>query len=449
MKKILLLLGMMIGVPFCMNAQNEMYFFSSPQKEEKTVPQKKETPKNKQESNTNPGKPTRFYVPSGSTVVINETDYDNYLIDEYNRRGQVMQNNGEEYEYIAPTRGGEWINNGYEGSASDYRDAERIIQSRDRRYSISVNSPYYFDIVYGLNSWDWNIYVDNWDAYIFPRFSNSAWSSWKFGPRSGFGFSFGWNSWDPWYPPYYASGWNSWGHYPGSWGGWYDPWYRPYYNSYWGWNDYYYPYYGRSSRRGHYDNRRQDWGYNSNRYNNNRNTSTRVQNNRRSYDTSNRMNVNRTPAWNNNRSNVTRNNSVRPSTRPAPNNNNRGNTGYRSTDPLRSGSTTRYVINEDGTSRVVNDRSTTRVNTNNRGSSVRTNSTYTRPSSTRSNVTRSVDRRRSVESNYNNSSRSTQTRTPSFERSTPRSSSSSSFNQGGSSRSNSSGGGGRSVNRRR
>ena len=64
-------------------------------------------------------------------------------------------------------RGGEWVN-GFEGSQDDYEYAMRIVRFRNPRYAIPVSSPLYWDVVYGLPSWDWNVYDDGLYAYVFP-----------------------------------------------------------------------------------------------------------------------------------------------------------------------------------------------------------------------------------------------------------------------------------------
>ena len=58
--------------------------------------------------------------------------------------------------------------NGFDGSEDDYEYATRIIRFRNPRYAISISSPLYWDVVYGLNPWDWNVYTDGLYAYAFP-----------------------------------------------------------------------------------------------------------------------------------------------------------------------------------------------------------------------------------------------------------------------------------------
>ena len=68
----------------------------------------------------------------------------------------------------------------------------RIVRFRNPRYAVSISSPYYWDIVYGLNSWDWNVYTDGMYAYAFPTFSNRLWWDWRYN-------SYGWGGY-----PYYG-----------------------------------------------------------------------------------------------------------------------------------------------------------------------------------------------------------------------------------------------------
>ena len=458
MRKIIVVISILCGVPLTLEAQNEMYFFSTEKKEEpqKVLVQKKATPKKQT---------TNIYVPSGSTVVISENQLKHDALDQYNRRGQVVVDGDNEYEYVAPSRGGEWLYDGFEGSYSDYSDAERAIRSRDRRYSISISSPYYWDVVYGLNSWDWNIYVDNWDAYIFPRFSNPFWSNWRFGSRSGFGFSLGYNSWNSWSYPY--SGWDYWGYNPGyywGWSGWGHG--HGYYPHYWhgGWGGGgYYPYYTRG-RRSYRDNRRYDgvsnWSTRSNRSSRGGTTRdyNRTSHGQNTYYPSNSTRNRGTTTVRSNTGQYV--GTSRDIVRPTVNGQSSNNRSVRSSN--------RYLDNR--TNRNTNDRSvrfnnvqntTTRNGVRvNSGTTNRSSIRYTRPSSTRSNTTRnrSVTTPRRSNTNYNNStttrsnsrsinnsSRSSRTTvTPS--RSTTRSTGSSYRSSGGSSRS--SGGSSRSTRTR-
>lgn len=447
MKKLLIFIGILVGVPFCIHAQNEMYFFSSSKNKENSekstlTKKQKETPE-KPRVQTADDQVRHFYVPSaGSTKVVHESELSRDALDEYNRRGQVLIAGDDEYGYIPPTQDGEWLNRGYEGSMSDYEDAERIIRTRDRRYAIDVNSPYYYDMVYGANSWDWNVYVDNRYAYVFPRQTNVMWSSWKFGRGARFGMSFGYSGYyDPWYSPYYPGyGYGGWG-YGGGWGypsyGWgghshWGGWYDPYYPSY-GWGGGYY--YGPSRRRGYRDNR-SSVGSNIGSTRDRRRSVGSSRNDRGSI-SSTRNSSRRT---NNNATSITR-----------PVNGSFGSGNSSSTGNGRD---------RVGDVRARNSSTTTRVRSNsqsvNNGSTFR----YTRPSSTRGNSTRSTRNRESYSnssstrnnsssrSNYNtrssninrtnsNSSSSTRNSSSFSPSSSSRSSGSSTRSSGGSSRSGS------------
>lgn len=296
MKKIILLIGILVGLPLSMVAQDDMYFFSSPKKEEKKTVQPKKVSQNQNVQQTSAKRQQMsVFIPnegSATVVIMDDKNKDLSEVDVYNRRGgSVIIEDDYQDPYAVQGRDGEWMNNGFQGNLNDFYDAEIAIKTRNPRYRVSVSSPLYWDAVYGLNSTDWNIYVDNFDAYIFPTFSNPAWSSWKFGPRYSFSFAFGrnsywggyYNSWggsyyDPWYgwggyyDPWYNRGYyNSWygGYYPGYWGGGY---YGGYYPGYWGGG-----YYGREYRNGrpvYRDNRRYESSSSSSRNNYGRQTAT-------------------------------------------------------------------------------------------------------------------------------------------------------------------------------
>lgn len=163
--------------------------------------------------------PTTIYSSPGSTtVVVKDRKGKIRNVDEYNRRYDsrdndfVMENdtlyiNEKEDDGLD----GEWVNGEFEGSQDDYEYATRIIRFRNPRYAISISSPLYWDVVYGLNSWDWNVYTDGLYAYAFPTFTNRLWWDWRYN-------SYGWGGY-----PYYGWGWNSWygPSWSFSWGGWY------------------------------------------------------------------------------------------------------------------------------------------------------------------------------------------------------------------------------------
>jgi hypothetical protein len=162
----------------------------------------------------------------GSTVIVRDGKGNVRDVDAYNRRYDAADNEftvKDDTLYIrekaANALDGEWVG-GFEGSQDDYEYAERIIRFRNPRYAIPVSSPYYWDVVYGLNSWDWNVYTDGYYAYAFPTFSNRLWWDWRWGSLGwgwgpGWHWNYGWNSW------YTGSYWGWGGYWPGYWnGGW-------------------------------------------------------------------------------------------------------------------------------------------------------------------------------------------------------------------------------------
>ena len=169
---------------------------------------------------------TTVYAAPGSTVVVKDVKGKVRDVDEYNRRYTSRDNNfsmENDTLYIEEkplNERGEWVN-GFEGSQDDYEYAMRIVRFRNPRYAIPVSSPLYWDVVYGLPSWDWNVYDDGLYAYVFPTYTNRLWWDWRWNYPYGasWGFSWGWSS--PWY-------YNSW-YYPGYWGG-------GYWGGYWGYH---------------------------------------------------------------------------------------------------------------------------------------------------------------------------------------------------------------------
>lgn len=211
MKKIVFLSLFALSLPLGMMAQStndDLYFVPSKDKEEPAPV--KETPKKREATTT-------IYTAPGTTVVVQDRKGNTRDVDEYNRRYDSRDNEfamEDDTLYITekeqPDLDGEWVNGEFEGSQDDYEYAERIIRFRNPRYAISISSPLYWDVVYGANSWDWNVYSDGLYAYAFPTFSNRLWWDWRYN-SFGSGFGFGWGS------PYY-------GGYAGYWGGWYGGW---------------------------------------------------------------------------------------------------------------------------------------------------------------------------------------------------------------------------------
>lgn len=228
MKKIVLASLMMVCLPYWAMSQSvddDLYFIPKKKAEKKeevkqevkvVVPQKQNT--------------TTVYAAPGSTVVVKDVKGKVRDVDEYNRRYTSRDNNfsmENDTLYIEEkplNERGEWVN-GFEGSQDDYEYAMRIVRFRNPRYAIPVSSPLYWDVVYGLPSWDWNVYDDGLYAYVFPTYTNRLWWDWRWNYPYGasWGFSWGWSS--PWY-------YNSW-YYPGYWGG-------GYWGGYWGHHHHHY-----------------------------------------------------------------------------------------------------------------------------------------------------------------------------------------------------------------
>ena len=180
-------------LPWTLVAQSiddDLYYTPSKNKEEKKeeVKQEKKVAAPVEEIVVKSNVPTTVYSSPGSTtVVVKDRKGNTRDVDEYNRRYDsrdndfVMENdtlyiNEKEDDGLD----GEWVNGEFEGSQDDYEYATRIIRFRNPRYAISISSPLYWDVVYGLNSWDWNVYTDGLYAYAFPTFTNRLWWDWRY-----------------------------------------------------------------------------------------------------------------------------------------------------------------------------------------------------------------------------------------------------------------------------
>mgnify|MGYP000414652836 CR=1 FL=1 len=187
MKKIVFLSLFALCLPWTLVAQSiddDLYYTPSKNKEEKKeeVKQEKKVAAPVEEIVVKSNVPTTVYSSPGSTtVVVKDRKGNTRDVDEYNRRYDsrdndfVMENdtlyiNEKEDDGLD----GEWVNGEFEGSQDDYEYATRIIRFRNPRYAISISSPLYWDVVYGLNSWDWNVYTDGLYAYAFPTFTNAC-----------------------------------------------------------------------------------------------------------------------------------------------------------------------------------------------------------------------------------------------------------------------------------
>lgn len=236
MKKIVFLSLLALCLPWTLSAQSvddDLYYVPSKKKEEKV--EKKQTPAGDAVVVKTNAPTTVYSSPGNTTIVVRDRKGNTRDVDEYNRRYDSRDNefvleNDTLYidEKDQPDLDGEWVN-GFSGSEDDYEYATRIIRFRNPRYAISISSPFYWDVVYGLNSWDWNVYTDGFYAYAFPTFSNRLWWDWRYG-------SYGWG----WGYPYYGFGWNSWygPSWSFGWGGWYGGW-----SGWWGHHHYYPGYY--------------------------------------------------------------------------------------------------------------------------------------------------------------------------------------------------------------
>ena len=179
MKKIVFLSLFALCLPWTLVAQSiddDLYYTPSKNKEEKKeeVKQEKKVAAPVEEIVVKSNVPTTVYSSPGSTtVVVKDRKGNTRDVDEYNRRYDsrdndfVMENdtlyiNEKEDDGLD----GEWVNGEFEGSQDDYEYATRIIRFRNPRYAISISSPLYWDVVYGLNSWDWNVYTDGLYAYL-------------------------------------------------------------------------------------------------------------------------------------------------------------------------------------------------------------------------------------------------------------------------------------------
>ena len=158
MKKIVYFLLFALCLPIGLMAQSvddDLYFIPSKDKQEKKeTPVKKETKK----------QVTNIYTSPGTTVVVQDRKGRTRDVDEYNRRydardNEFVMDNDTLYikEKSNPDLDGEWVTGEFNGTEDDYEYAERIIRFRNPRFAISISSPLYWDVVYGPNSWDWNV----------------------------------------------------------------------------------------------------------------------------------------------------------------------------------------------------------------------------------------------------------------------------------------------------
>lgn len=440
MKKFVLVSLLMTCLPFLLVAQtNDDLYFIPKKKTEKKVTSG--TPAKVVIENNQV--PTTVYASPGTTIVVKDTDGDLRDVDEYNRRYTSrdntfsMENDTLYIEEKPYNERGEWVN-GFEGSQSDYEYAMRIIRFRNPRYAIPVSSPLYWEVVYALPSWEWNVFDDGYYAYAFPTYTNRLWWDWRFN------YSWSWRSswyYNSWYGPGYWYG--------GYWGGW------PHYHHHHHWHPghHHHPHYAWGGVGGYWGG---GHGWNGSSARNPGIHAGRYTNNYRGYiATTGSSNSHRVSATSNRNSRDRYVNDVRQ------NNNRNGHT-------VRNSG--RVVTAKDGSSSVRPQRSAVRgrnnASVNNKEAhGGRSNNVYTRPaqgkssSYDRQSSTRSTVNRSSSSSTYqrrsgaaergayrsNSSSRSSNNNRSSYNNSSSRSSSSrSSYSSGNSSSrsSYSSGGGG-------
>lgn len=229
MKKIVLLLVFIGCLPLITLAQTEDDLYYVPSKVVK--------------SSTTQTVVKQKPVTRTSSVNVNQYENNNSRnVDDYNRRYNVentsngyskdVNSNGDVNDTLyvkenkskrnASDLNGKWVN-GFNGSEDDYEYATRMIRFRNPRYAICISSPYYWDVVNTIDTWNWNVYDDGLYAYIFPTFSNPLWWNWSY---NSYGWGIGWNyGWG--YPGWRYGGWGS---------PYYSMWSNPYYYNgpYWG-----------------------------------------------------------------------------------------------------------------------------------------------------------------------------------------------------------------------
>lgn len=420
MKKIVFLSLFTLCLPLAMMAQSnddDLYFIPSKDKDKEVKAPAKKAPVKREV--------TTIYTAPGSTVVVQDRKGNTRDVDEYNRRYDARDNDfvmEDDTLYIKEKaqRGleGEWVNGEFNGSQDDYEYAERIIRFRNPRYAISISSPFYWDVMYGANSWDWNVYSDGLYAYAFPTFSNRLWWDWRYSSYGNWGWGFG--------SPYYGYGW---GGYPGYWGGGYGGWYGGgYWGGHWGHHHHgggYYP----------------GWGGGGNHWANNTTYTNRRWNGSRDMSTSRRSTTNigsqnrRTAAGVTSRRTEVGTSRVVGTRTPG--------VTSRTNDVSRRGTYTRPSSTRNSSGEGVRSSRTTGSNVS-RYSSGANDRTYSRGSSgAPSRTSTSESTRRSYDNSSSSSSRSY---SPSNSSSR---SSGGSYSGGGSSSSRSSGGGGSSRGSRR
>ena len=243
MKKIVWMLLVVACLPFGLMAQNandDLYFI--PKKKEKKEKKAEKPAKTVVEEKKNTS--STIYLTPGTTVVVKDVEGNVRDVDEYNRRYTSRDNtftieNDTLYIEEKPyDERGEWVN-GFQGSQSDYEYAMRIVRFRNPAFGIPVSSPLYWDVVYGLPSWNWNVFDDGYYAYVFPTFSNSLWWDWRYSWHFSWSSAWHYNGWY-WHHPYMGL----------------SHWYHPYgYHDHWHPAHTHHPHYGWVGAGGYWGNR--------------------------------------------------------------------------------------------------------------------------------------------------------------------------------------------------
>lgn len=218
MKKLLYLIAALALFPLGANAQDDMYFSSKKQKKEKGT---------QVQQTTTPLPQTKTY--DSDDVIFNGTGIVPKAKTDTIYAGEAMPNDTlyiDEYETFEDGNGGRWLN-GFKGGVDDYKYAVRNMNWRSFTTAVPIGSSMYWNIAYGPASFDWNVYERGGFAYLFPTWSNPLYWDYRITPSWG---AWGWRS--PWSLAhtysYYA------------WGPFYDPFYDPffydpfYYGMHWG-----------------------------------------------------------------------------------------------------------------------------------------------------------------------------------------------------------------------
>ena len=158
--------------------------------------------------------PESAYVPDSS-----------WNVDAYNRRytstptyTDTLYAHDAETVEEQPDENGYYLN-GFYGTQSDLEYAERIRRFHNPRFTVHISDPAYTDIYY-LNSWDWNVYIDDTYAYVTPTWTNPWYWSYTWTPYSYYP-SWRWSTFYGYGYPYYGGFWGDpyWNNYYWGWGG--------------------------------------------------------------------------------------------------------------------------------------------------------------------------------------------------------------------------------------